>query len=114
MRRPAKPATIIRHLQAVVKRAGDTTQSEDKAILAAIEIVKRSIALEALRSTTANLVADGECTVCMEDGFDENPECPGNSDGHAGRHHPYDMPCEDAIDSLHSLIRIAREIGVPQ
>ena len=51
----------------------------------------------------SRLTKDGECCTCGQDGFDDNPECT--------RHRPFDMPGDDAVESLHVLIRRAREIS---
>lgn len=50
----------------------------------------------------AGLTMDGECVTCGKDGFEDNPDC--------NEHEPFDMPNDDAVDTLHSLIRYAREI----
>ena len=48
------------------------------------------------------LTKDGECSTCGKDGFDENPICTA--------HEPFDMPNDDAVETLHSLIEDARAI----
>lgn len=52
----------------------------------------------------AGLVKDGECTQCLDDGFEPKTimECPG--------HAPFDMTNDDAVDTLHSLISKARSL----
>jgi hypothetical protein len=50
--------------------------------------------------TTAKLTKDGECESCGLDGSEPNPACPD--------HEPWDMPNDDAVDALHSLIDQAR------
>lgn len=52
--------------------------------------------------TTAKLTKDGECETCGLDGFEPNPEC--------STHEPWDMPNDDAVDTLHSLINGARSL----
>ena len=43
-----------------------------------------------------------ECQACNESGLDENPECPA--------HKPWDMPIDDALDTIRGLIWRAREL----
>ncbi len=50
----------------------------------------------------ARLTKDGECVVCGKDGLEDNPEC--------DDHEAWDMPNDDAVETLHSLISQAREI----
>lgn len=45
---------------------------------------------------------DDECQACNEWGLDENPACPA--------HEPWDMPTDDAVDTIRSLIWQAREL----
>lgn len=59
--------------------------------------------LEDLRHIIAHAVKDRECATCHQDGDDANPECTD--------HEPFDMTNDDAVDTLHSLISRAREIG---
>lgn len=50
----------------------------------------------------AGLMFDGDCRNCRKDGNEPNPDC--------DRHRPWEMPGDDAVETLHSLIRMAREI----
>jgi hypothetical protein len=50
----------------------------------------------------ARQIKDGECRTCGKDGFEENPDCK--------THDPYDLPNDEAVDTLHALIEEAREI----
>ena len=50
----------------------------------------------------AALTKDGECQSCNQDGDDPNPDCP--------QHEAWDMPNDDAVETLHGLISQAREI----
>ncbi len=79
------------------------TPGNRSALFMAIYALKRSADLEELRATAAKCVKDGECATCYKDGFEENPDCPS--------HEPFDMPNDDAVDTLHSLIEDARGIG---
>lgn len=45
---------------------------------------------------------DKECLTCNQRGFDENPAC--------SEHEPWDMPIDDAGDTVHSLISQARQL----
>lgn len=49
----------------------------------------------------ASAVKDGECASCYTDGHEANPNCED--------HEPFDMPSDDAVETLHSLIESARE-----
>ncbi|MGH7813163.1 MAG: hypothetical protein ACREQI_04080 [Candidatus Binataceae bacterium] len=51
---------------------------------------------------TAKLNKDGECATCGKDGDEPNTECV--------YHQPWDMPNDDAVDTLHSLISEARDL----
>lgn len=52
--------------------------------------------------TTARLTKDRECHHCGLDGDDDNGQC--------AEHEPFDMPNDDAVETLHSLISGAREL----
>ena len=45
---------------------------------------------------------DHECQTCNERGLEENLACP--------HHEPWDMPIDDAWDTVHSLISQARQL----
>ena len=66
---------------------------ERRAIQAAIELIE----------SMARLTKDGECAACGTDGYDDNPECEG--------HEAFDMPNDDAVDTLHDLINQARDLN---
>jgi hypothetical protein len=60
-------------------------------------------ALLAFAKMAARLSKDGECRTCGRDGFEDNPEC--------SKHQPFDLESDDAVESLHVLIRGARELS---
>lgn len=108
MPRQQSPATVVRHLRELLSRAENndfTSMSQDRAIRFAIEavLVGRNAKLETLRYVAANATKDGECSTCKKDGFYPNPNC--------NDHKPFDMPNDDAVDSLAGLIDMARNIG---
>jgi|HubBroStandDraft_1064217.scaffolds.fasta_scaffold04786_1 hypothetical protein len=47
---------------------------------------------------------DDECQTCNERDLGENPACPA--------HEPWDMPIDDALDTIRSVIGQARELVV--
>lgn len=51
---------------------------------------------------TAGLTKDRECATCGKDGDEPNRKC--------NNHEPFDMPSDDAIETLHSLINEARAL----
>ena len=59
-------------------------------------------ALLVFAKATAKLTKDRECQTCGRDEFDDNPECP--------KHRPFDLPSDDAVESLHILIAEARRL----
>lgn len=92
-----KLSTAIKHMESVLardKRSGKIAASERSAM---------SMAVGALRLAfiAANLSKDGECHECKVDG--DNPKC--------NDHQAFDMPSDDAVDVLHSLISAAREVA---
>jgi hypothetical protein len=62
----------------------------------------------------SRLKKDQECTLCGQDGNEPNPQC--------GAHSAWDMPNDDAVETLHDLISQARamtegtvpEMGSPE
>lgn len=58
-------------------------------------------ALRRFAALVADLVKDGECLACGKDGFDPNPKC--------NDHEAWDMPNDDAVDTLHYCINEARK-----
>ena len=55
----------------------------------------------------ARMTMDGECPWCLKDGFGINPDCPGAKD-RLMPHYPWEMPIDDAFETLGSLIAKAR------
>ena len=50
----------------------------------------------------SGLTQDGECQTCEQSGVDENPACAGQE--------PWNMPVDDACDTVNSLISQARQM----
>jgi len=47
---------------------------------------------------------DSECQTCAQPGADENPSCP--------EHEPWNMPVDDAINTVDGLISRARQLVI--
>lgn len=58
-------------------------------------------------STVARLTPDGDCLTCGKDGGDSARPV---RTATCARHEPYDMPSDDAWETLNRLIREAREV----
>src|SRR6266498_4576246 len=68
----------------------------------AMNLANAAPAMRAFLERIARLVKDGECQDCLLDGDSQNEDC--------DDHDAFDMPNDDAVDTLHSLITEAREL----
>jgi hypothetical protein len=114
MPRTQSPATIVKHLRTVLKRAENwdcTSIPEDNALRVAIGIIADVLLMENMNrlqaasklvGSIARMTKDGECSTCGQDGHEPNHKCT--------EHESWDMPNDDAYDTLHSLISQARSI----
>ena len=62
--------------------------------------------LAAMVRQISRLTKDGECHACLKDGEEPNPACLD--------HKAFDMPSDDAVETLHSLISQARALFAPE
>ena len=69
--------------------------------LARAEVDHNAKALEFIQAV-ARLTLDGECVTCHADGYDDNPAC--------GKHEPFDMPNDDAVDTVARWSSDARKL----
>jgi hypothetical protein len=58
---------------------------------------------QAFISQIARLTMNRECSTCGKDGDDPNIDC--------DAHEPFKMECEDAVETVHSLVARARELA---
>lgn len=68
----------------------------------AMTLANAAPTMRAFLEQIARLTKDRECITCKLDGDEENEDC--------DDHHPFDMESDDAVETLHNLIRRAREM----